>query len=82
MSNQTEKLNEQCKPKLYVIVLYIRNVTTQTVVIDTHTNPPVGEPLLQPKSNNMTKYYTFKDTKAGLNDNKNGVPINSKGLNN
>uniref|UniRef100_M1AJA4 Uncharacterized protein n=1 Tax=Solanum tuberosum TaxID=4113 RepID=M1AJA4_SOLTU len=30
-------------------------VTIQTVLIDTHTNPPVGESLLQPKLNNLTK---------------------------
>jgi len=42
----------------------------------------VGEPLLQPKLNNLTKNYAFKDTEAGLNDQKKyGVPINSKGLN-
>jgi len=41
---------------------------TQTIVIGTHTNPPVGEPLLLPKQTNFMKTKAFKDTEAGLND--------------
>jgi len=55
---------------------------TQTIVIGTHTNPPVGEPLLLPKQTNFMKTKAFKDTEAGLNVNKNGAPINSKVLTN
>lgn len=46
-------------------------VTIQAVVIDTHTNSSMVELLLQPKLDNLIKYYVFKDTKADLNDNKN-----------
>ena len=40
--------------------------TTQPVVIDIHTNPLLGEPLLKPILNHLTKIYVFKDTEACL----------------
>lgn len=55
---------------------------TQIVTIGTHTNLLVGETILQSKQINIMKTKAFKDTKACLNDNKNGVPINSKFLTN
>ena len=49
-------------------------------MIDTHTNPLVGEPLVQPRLNNLTKNNEFKYTEAGLNNNKNMKSLNFKGL--
>ena len=43
----------------------------QIIVIGIHTNPPMKEPLPQPKLTNFMKTKAFQDTKAGLNDNKN-----------
>lgn len=37
----------------------------QTVVIGTHTNSTVGEPLLQSKEATKQKTKTFKGTEAG-----------------
>ena len=50
-------------------------------MIDTHTNPPVGEPLLQPKQTIFKKTKTFKNTKAGLNDYKKWSPHKLQGFN-
>ena len=44
---------------------------TQTIVISTHTNLPIGESLLKARLDDLTKNYAFKDTEAGLNDYKN-----------
>lgn len=53
----------------------------QIIVIGTHTNPPMKEPLPQPKLTNFMKTKASKNTEEYLNDNNNGVLINSKGLN-